>query len=126
MMRLTGYVGSPQALVAHYVQDSAGSVVATFGEPEPSVNLAREPGVVITQGSGGGYTVAGVASNPATLNNGETRASGWHRTHRLRQKNFTVSPPVQATCLAQNYCLRGRSDTCLAQYVHRDCSRPKR
>ena len=80
LMRLTGDAESPQAQVAYYVQDGVGSVVATFGEPEPSVNLAREPGVVITQGSGGSYTVAGAASNPATLNNGETRASGGHWT----------------------------------------------
>jgi RHS repeat-associated protein len=80
LMRLTGDVGAPQAQVAYYAQDGVGSVVATFGEPEASVNLAREAGVSIAQGAGGAYTVGGVTSNPATLNNGETRASGGHWT----------------------------------------------
>ncbi|MEB3059483.1 hypothetical protein VJI94_08630, partial [Parvimonas sp. D9] len=44
------------------------------------MNLAREAGVSIAQGAGGAYTVGGVASNPATLNNGESRASGGHWT----------------------------------------------
>ena len=80
LIRTTGATSGPDAIARYYHADGLGSAVAMSGNGQTRINAVREPGVAFTEGSGGSYTVGGVASNVNTLKDGDRSAASGHWT----------------------------------------------
>ncbi len=80
LIRTTGSTGGPDAIARYYHADGLGSAVAMSGNSQTRVNVVVEAGVTLTEGSGGSYTVGGVASSAASLKNGDRSAASGHWT----------------------------------------------
>lgn len=105
LIRMTGQTAGPDATARYYHADGLSSAVAMSGNMQTRVNAAVEAGVTLAEGSGGSYTVGGVASSVNSLKNGDRSAATGHWTvtsGRTLDINLAASREIEEVVLIGN------------------------